>query len=1220
MKKIIKFKQKMAIILIIIMFITNSGVNELTVKADNLKEYVTLYLIDNTPEKWIKNDNAQMQLIDNTNGHDCYNMTKIDDIIWSVSVPATAYNITFNRISPDKSIQWNSWSAGGRDGNNAYYVDGSEYGHWDYKEEIEENYFHAGDIVYLDLGNLISWEQAAAQFYVNFADITKADFGGKNITFPSNNESVNPKLYDYQVADHIYAYVVTMADAGNNTLRFWRGNETTLWNYTITLKYSDYYRGLNCIKISDWDNSGELTTVDYEPDYSVDSDGDGLANYFEAIIGTDKRNTDTDGDSLNDYYELNEVESNPLIFDSITPGISDGDVDSDGDGLSNAVEFIYNSDPTQVDTDSDKLNDYDEVHIYNTKPNDPDTDDDGISDYDEIVLGLNPNKKDTDDNGIEDSEEFIEQTINNDRYDSSLFEDNIAIPNITSISAKDNVNTHININAYTGNLKGNERAYIGKVIEISGSEINAGKIEFTLNSSYTLKEYKLGETVTNGLIICYNDGENTTPLESLFDEGTRTISTNIVNDGIYFVLDAMSWLNSMGIDSNTFESEETNVLPMSITAFNGNDTEKLINECDDVILSDVKIRGQVDIIFVVDTTGSMSGYISNVKNNVNSFVNEISAAGITPNFALVEYRDITCDGTDSTKVKKNSDSLNWFNNVTDFKAEISKLTVSGGGDEPETTIDALEMARELDFRQSSQKFIIVVTDAGYKVDNNYGIKSMDEIINLLVEDEINVSVVSGSSCKLTYKNLYEKTGGVFANVNSNFKDELLKIADLINEETNSGCWIALNGLIPQVVKLKETPSLASTSDTDGDELPDNKELADVKPTKYINIAPYMYLLGFPKDYSQKVIPVYEYNSNPTKKDTDGDDIKDKVDIEPKKANDYADIIKTYINDELADMSTIKETTDDFLICTTSIADILNNAGITELNDGKEMLNVQGYFDDWYLYVINNSSPTFGLFKMREQEFDSDDNNDPGVTISFIDFDISKLNNVIYSGDTSSVLYKEIDNVVYSGNKHCSIIQKYFSNVASDGSYIIAEAYADKIAELSGNNIYFPNALVTIYEDIAEIDKVLDSVIYDSYFYSILYKKKSSLSRVPNSLTKCNKDAGKNFIDFTNNKIKVDDIDALTYNEQIAILASFTADTSYNMFEAEVKAHSDYLVNWISKFKDWPIVGGFVEDKWYLRAIRADMAIGEEYESGFFDEYYDEDGKMVKEQIEYHGEK
>ncbi len=1212
-------KRVASFILALTVLITCIGVENITYASEE-KTNLTIYFIDNSEEKWVENDNAQMQLVDNTNGHDCYNMTKIDDITWSVSVPSTAYNITFNRISPDKSIQWNSWSTGGRDSNNAYYADGAEYGHWDYKEEIKENYFHAGDIVYLDLGNLISWEQATAQFYVNFADITKADFDGKKITFPSDNESVDPKLYDYQVADHIYAYVVTTADAGNNILRFWRGNETTLWNYTITLKYSDYYSGLNCIKVSDWNNSGELTNVDYEPDYSVDSDGDGLANYFEAIIGTDKRNKDTDGDSLNDYYELNEVESNPLVFDSITPGISDGDVDSDGDGLSNAVEFIYSSDPKKVDTDSDKLNDYDEVHTYNTKPTDPDTDDDGIEDYDEIALGLNPNKKDTDDNGIEDSEEFIEQIINDDRYDSSLLEDNIAIPNITSISAKNNVNTHINISEYTGGLKGDERAYVGKVIEISGSEINSGKIEFTLNSSYTLKEYTFGETVTNGLIICYNNGENTTPLESSFDEETRTISTIIGGSGIYFVLDVMSWLNSMGIDSNTFESEETNELSMAITDFDGDDTEKLTNEYDDVILSNVKIRGQVDIIFVVDTTGSMSGYISNVKNNINSFVNEISAAGITPNFALVEYRDITCDGTDSTKVKKNSDSLNWFNNVTNFKNEISKLTVSGGGDALETTIDALEMARELDLRPSSQKFIIVVTDAGYKVDNNYGIESMDEIIALLVEDEINVSVVSSSSCKLTYKNLYEKTGGVFATVNSNFKDELLKIADLINEETNSGCWIALNGLIPQIVKLKEAPSLTSISDTDDDELPDNKELADVTPTKYINIAPYLYLLGLPKDYSKEVIPVYEFNSNPTKKDTDGDDIRDKVDIEPKKANDYAGIIKTYINDELADMSTIKETTDDFLICTTSIADILSNAGITEINDGKEMLNVQGYFDDWYLYVINNSSPTFGLFKMREQEFDSDDNNDPGVTISFIDFDISKLNDALYSGDTSSALYKEIDDVVYSGNKHCSTIQEYFSNVASDGSYIIAEAYADKIAELSGNNISFPTALVTIYADIAEIDEILDSVIYDSYSYSILYKKKSSLSRVPNRLTKCNEDAGKNFIDFTNHKIKVSDINALTYNEQIAILASFTADSSYNMFAAEVKAHSDYLVNWISKFKDWPIVGGFVEDKWYLRAIRADMAIGEEYESGFFDEYYDEDGKMVKEQIEYHGEK
>lgn len=76
---------------------------------------------------------------------------------------------------------------------------------------------------------------------------------------------------------------------------------------------------------------------------------------------------------------------------------------------------------------------------------------------------------------------------------------------------------------------------------------------------------------------------------------------------------------------------------------------------------------------------------------------------------------------------------------------------------------------------------------------------------------------------------------------------------------------------------------------------------------------------------------------------------------------------------------------------------------------------------------------------------------------------------------------------------------------------------------------------------------------------------------------------------------------MEYYEKIAILSSFTADISFNMFAAEVKTHSDYLVNWISGFKDWIIIGGIVEDKWYSRAIRADMAIGEEYESGYFDD-------------------
>jgi hypothetical protein len=72
----------------------------------------------------------------------------------------------------------------------------------------------------------------------------------------------------------------------------------------------------------------------------------------------------------------------------------DNDVDSDGDGLSDAEETsLYGTDPNQSDTDRDGLNDGDEVHSrfgYATNPALFDTDNDGISDYVEIRTHHDP--------------------------------------------------------------------------------------------------------------------------------------------------------------------------------------------------------------------------------------------------------------------------------------------------------------------------------------------------------------------------------------------------------------------------------------------------------------------------------------------------------------------------------------------------------------------------------------------------------------------------------------------------------------------------------------------------------------------------------------------------------------------------------------------------------------------------------------------------------------
>lgn len=112
--------------------------NEPIVNPSLTASTITIYLIDDTEEQWVSNDNAVIELVDNTNGHDHYIMKKTADAEWSVELPKEARNITFNRLSPDKSSQWNSWSAGGRDSNNAYYVQGHEYGDWDVIENESE--------------------------------------------------------------------------------------------------------------------------------------------------------------------------------------------------------------------------------------------------------------------------------------------------------------------------------------------------------------------------------------------------------------------------------------------------------------------------------------------------------------------------------------------------------------------------------------------------------------------------------------------------------------------------------------------------------------------------------------------------------------------------------------------------------------------------------------------------------------------------------------------------------------------------------------------------------------------------------------------------------------------------------------------------------------------------------------------------------------------------
>lgn len=120
---------------------------------------------------------------------------------------------------------------------------------------------------------------------------------------------------------------------------------------------------------------------------STDWDCDGIKDVEEARIGTNSRSPDTDFDLLGDYLEVYQLGTNPLTNCTYGNGTLDGDLDHDGDNLTNVEElYDYGTDLLNWDSDSDLLSDGFEVHVIGSLPTEYDSDFDSLSDWEEYMI------------------------------------------------------------------------------------------------------------------------------------------------------------------------------------------------------------------------------------------------------------------------------------------------------------------------------------------------------------------------------------------------------------------------------------------------------------------------------------------------------------------------------------------------------------------------------------------------------------------------------------------------------------------------------------------------------------------------------------------------------------------------------------------------------------------------------------------------------------------
>ena len=175
-----------------------------------------------------------------------------------------------------------------------------------------------------------------------------------------------------------------------------------------------------------------------------------------------------------------------------------------------------------------------------------------------------------------------------------------------------------------------------------------------------------------------------------------------------------------------------------------------------------KTKGVADLVFLIDISGSMATCIDALRRNIEVFIDSLSR-GDANNAApvrdwrgkVVGYRDFEA---------ADNEGLPWIVDNTfvrdagALKEQLAGLQANGGGDEPESLLDALYQVASMEaspkgsqtedpakwrYRSDAARVVIVFTDAPFKETLNVPAAkggSLQDVANVIMANRIILSV------------------------------------------------------------------------------------------------------------------------------------------------------------------------------------------------------------------------------------------------------------------------------------------------------------------------------------------------------------------------------------------------------------------------------------------------------------------------------------------------
>ena len=185
---------------------------------------------------------------------------------------------------------------------------------------------------------------------------------------------------------------------------------------------------------------------------------------------------------------------------------------------------------------------------------------------------------------------------------------------------------------------------------------------------------------------------------------------------------------------------------------------------------------KVNIVFLIDTTGSMDTYINGVKDRAIEFSNILASKGAAYKLGLIGFGDLGENEKPSV--------YNFTDDVPKFQKQVKNIPRTYGGDIPESSLDALETGVELlksHRDDGGRNIFILITDAPPHVPTMSG-KSVAQICQMLDERGVTTYVVARKDREsIDAYDPLTKPNGKFYDLNDKFFDILDNIAMSIAE-------------------------------------------------------------------------------------------------------------------------------------------------------------------------------------------------------------------------------------------------------------------------------------------------------------------------------------------------------------------------------------------------------------------------------------------------------